>query len=285
MDPLQARVRISLWNIIYGVLNDWTSGMPLIITSAVLLTLFPIFSRYKQNALLLLIIFAAPIGTLYLVCRSLNINHFITSRYFINFLPLFFVSIYLSLYEIEVRFEGLRKFFRLRLFFVIFFIGSNIIMLPLYYKSEKQDFKGLVSYLSEHLKRGDKIFVAEMGYMPGILHYFGVRPDGRHYTISFRKIEGGKTEYRKSFIFRNWTFAICHSKKCCGQYITDGGRLWIIAGKGTAKRIQEKSPCVLKGYFDGSFLNFDRFPTDASMYLFLWDPNSPAEKGIDMPIE
>jgi hypothetical protein len=52
-----------------------------------------------------------------------------------------------------------------------------------------------------------------------------------------------------------------------------------------AKEIKDKSPCVLKGYFDGSFLNFNRFPTDASMYLFLWDPKFPGEKGIEMPIE
>jgi hypothetical protein len=37
--------------------------------------------------------------------------------------------------------------------------------------------------------------------------------------------------------------------------------------------------------FDGSFLNFNRFPTDASMYLFLWDPSTPKEKGINLPFE
>jgi hypothetical protein len=47
----------------------------------------------------------------------------------------------------------------------------------------------------------------------------------------------------------------------------------------------EKTPCVLKGYFDGSFLNFRRFPTDASIYLLLWDPRSTNEKGIDIPLE
>jgi hypothetical protein len=58
-----------------------------------------------------------------------------------------------------------------------------------------------------------------------------------------------------------------------------------VVSKWGAKKIKEGSPCVFKGYFDGSFLNFNRFPDEASMYLFLWDPNSPAEKGIDMPIE
>ena len=44
-------------------------------------------------------------------------------------------------------------------------------------------------------------------------------------------------------------------------------------------------PCVLKGYFDGSFAMFRRFPSDASMYLFLWDPQSSGEKGIDIPMK
>jgi hypothetical protein len=45
------------------------------------------------------------------------------------------------------------------------------------------------------------------------------------------------------------------------------------------------SPAVLKGFFDGSFVNFDRFPRDASIYLFLWDPKDPDERGIDIPIK
>jgi hypothetical protein len=56
-------------------------------------------------------------------------------------------------------------------------------------------------------------------------------------------------------------------------------------GKRRAKEINKDSPAVLKGYFDGSFLNMARFPTDAPIYLFLWDPRSPHEKGIDAPIE
>ena len=54
---------------------------------------------------------------------------------------------------------------------------------------------------------------------------------------------------------------------------------------GWPNRLENDSPCILKGYFDGSFLNFSSFPVDASMYLFLWDPKSPNEKGIDIPIE
>jgi hypothetical protein len=55
--------------------------------------------------------------------------------------------------------------------------------------------------------------------------------------------------------------------------------LWIVVGKGPSAEEVKKSPgCVLKGYFDGSFAMFRRFPSDASMYLFLWDPRSPEEK-------
>jgi hypothetical protein len=78
---------------------------------------------------------------------------------------------------------------------------------------------------------------------------------------------------------------IIYSKNCCTEYVADGSRLWIVVGKWTARQLRETSPCVLRGYFDGSFLNFNRFPTDASMYLFLWDPSSPGEKGIDIPID
>jgi len=58
-----------------------------------------------------------------------------------------------------------------------------------------------------------------------------------------------------------------------------------VVGKYKAKELNMGSPAVFKGYFDGSFLNFSRFPTDASIYLFLWDPSSPNEKGIDLPME
>jgi hypothetical protein len=61
--------------------------------------------------------------------------------------------------------------------------------------------------------------------------------------------------------------------------------LWIVAGRGFFKEISRNPVFVLKGYFDGSFLNLTRFPQDESMYLLLWDPKSPGEKGIDMPIE
>ena len=174
---------------------------------------------------------------------------------------------------------------RLKLLFVILFLASNLVILPFYYRSEKQDFKGLVNYLKLNLQEGDKIFSESVGYMPGILHYFGAYPQKRHYFISFLKVPGREMEYTHSFMYRNEIFTIYHSKICCDQYIADGSRLWIIVRKHDAKRLKESSPFVLKGYFDGSFLNYIKFPSDVSMYLFLLDPKSSDLKGIDIPIE
>jgi len=86
-------------------------------------------------------------------------------------------------------------------------------------------------------------------------------------------------------LYKNIRFTIIYSKSHWFRYLTDGSRLWIAADKKNAKIIMQNFRCSLKGYFDGSFLNFNRFPADASIYLFLWDPKSPDEKGIDMPIE
>jgi 4-amino-4-deoxy-L-arabinose transferase-like glycosyltransferase len=285
MDPFHTEDPGPFWEIMYGIFHDWMPHLPLIATSIVLLILLPFFSKKRRNALILLGVFTLPIGGLYLFCKLLNITHFITSRYFISFLPLFFITIYLSLNTLEFRFDRIRKLVHLKLLFLILFIASNLIILPLYYRSEKQDFRGLVTFLKSQLKEGDKIFVETAGYMPGVLHYFGVHPEGRHYNVKIRKESDKVVDVRKSFKYQNKTFTLYYSKGCCSEYVADGSRLWIIVGKWAAKNIQKTSPSVLKGYFDGSFLNFSRFPTDASLCLFLWDPQSPYEKGIDMPIE
>jgi len=285
MNPFHTESPGSFWSILYGVLHDWVPHAPLMVASVVLLVLFPIFSKFRRNAFVLLAVFIIPLGGLYLFCKLLNITHFVTSRYFVNFLPLFLISIYLSLNAIEVKFERLKRFMRLRLLLVIVFIASNLVILPLYYHSEKQDFKGLVTYLKGQLREGDKIFIGNVGYIPGILHYFEAFPEERHRIGFFWKDSVKEIELRTSFIYQNKIFTIYQSKSCCSQYIADGSRLWIIVGRWSAKKIKEESPCVLKGYFDGSFLNLKKFPEDASMYLFLWDPSSPNEKGIDMPIE
>jgi hypothetical protein len=174
---------------------------------------------------------------------------------------------------------------RFRLLFVILLIASNLVILPLYYRSEKQDLRGLVGYLKNQFQEGDKIFVETPGYIPGILHYLGIHPEGRHHRAPTWKEDEKVIRVQKSFTFQNKIFTIYHSKTCCTQYVADGNRLWIIVSKWGARAIKKESPCVLKGYFDGSFLNFSRFPDDASMYLFLWDPSSPNEEGIDIPIE
>jgi hypothetical protein len=285
MDPLHTESPGSFGYILYGILNDWVPHAPLMIVSVLLLIFLPIFSKFRKNSLILLLVFVLPIGGLYLFCKLLHITHFVTSRYFISFLPLFFITLFLSLEAMEMRFERLRRFLRLRLLFVILFIASNLIILPLYYRSEKENLRGLVAFLKGQLREGDKIFVGAPGYMPGILHYFGYHPERRHHIMMITMDSEKIIDIQKSFIYQDRAFTIYYSKTCCTQYVADGGRVWIVVDKWTAKKIQESSPCVLKGYFDGSFLNFNKFPTDASMYLFLWDPSSPGEKGIDMPIE
>jgi len=285
MDPFHTENPGPLWEIMHGIFHDWLPHVPLMVISMILLILFPFFSKNKRNALVLLAVFVFPVAGLYLFCKLLNVTHFITSRYFITFLPLFLITVYLSLNTIEVRFKRIRKFVRPELLFLILFIASNLVILPLYYRSEKQDLRGLVTFLKNHLKEGDKIFVETAGYIPGILHYFGVHPGGRHHTANIWKESEKKLDVIKSFTYQNRKFTLYYSKQCCTQYVADGSRLWIVVGKWTAKKIRQTSPSVLKGYFDGSFLNFNKFPDDAPMYLFLWDPQSPNEKGIEMPIE
>jgi hypothetical protein len=285
MDPFHVESAGSFGYILYGVLHDWVPHAPLMIVSVILLILSPIFSKFRKNALILLAVFIFPIGGLYLFCKSINVTHFVTSRYFINFLPLFFITLYLSLEAIELNFEGLKRFLRLRFLFVILFIASNLIILPLYYRSEKQDFNGLVTYLKGHVREGDKIFVGATGYMPPILHHFGSYPEHRHHIMRLWKDSEKIIRVEKSFFYKNKALMMIYSKTCCSEYVLDGSRLWIVVDRWTAKKIKESSPSVLKGYFDGSFLNFTRFPDDASIYLFLWDPRSPDEKGIDMPTD
>src|SRR4030042_4181297 len=150
MDPLTIQEIGSFPNIMYGILNDWVPHMPLMAVSLILLILFPLFSKNKGNSFIFLALFVLPIGGLYLYCQLLNVTQFVTSRYFINFLPLFLITLYLSLEAIEFKFERLKGFVRPRLFFLILFIASNLIILPLYYRAEKQDFRGLVNYLNNH---------------------------------------------------------------------------------------------------------------------------------------
>jgi len=279
LDPL------SFWSILYGVFQDWVPYAPLIVTSMVVFIFFPFFSKNRRNALVLLSAFILPVVGLYSYCRVLDITHFVSSRYFIGFLPLFFITIFLSLDAIEARFEILKKYLRLKILFLILTVVSNLVILPPYYRSEKQDYRGLVSYLKGHLQEGDKIIVGNALYISVMLHYFGVYPEGRHSIIPTWKVSEKEFEHRVTLIYRDIKFTILYSRSLWFRYLADGSRLWIVADKTNAKTILEKIPCPLKGYFDGSFLNMTRFPTDASVYLSLWDPKSPNEKGIDVPID
>jgi hypothetical protein len=191
-----------------------------------------------------------------------------------------------SLESIKEKFEQFKKLLRLDLLFVILFIASNLVILPLYYRSEKQDFRGLVNYLNSQLRDGDKIFAKTFTYIPGMLHYFGIYPRNRHYAVPIVwKTPGKEFELKVSLLSQGRVFTVYHSNISYAQYVADGNRLWILTGKETAKQIKKNFPCVLKGCFDGRFANFRRFPSDASMYLFLWDPQSPGEKGIDFPAD
>jgi uncharacterized membrane protein len=268
-----------------AVLNDWASSSILAIVSVALFILFPFLANNKRNSFILLALFIVPIGGVYAYCRLFHVTQLITSRYFINFLPLFFIALFMSVDALETIWKPSKRILNPRLLFLLLFIGSNLAILPLYYQSEKQDFRRLDSYLYSQLQDGDRVFVRSNTYIPGILHYFGIYPKGRHYQNSFYWINEKIYEISVPLSFQDRRFTIYHSNHCCDQYVADGKRLWILVGKEAAKEIQKNSPAVLKGYFDGSFSHFRRFPSDASMYLFLIDPKSPGEKGIDMTIE
>jgi len=289
MDLLTIQEIGSLFTIVAGIFNDWAPLPPLSIASLILLILFPFFSKNKENSIILLALLAFTVGGLYFYCKLLNVNQFITSRYFITFFPLFLITLYLSLDAIEAKFKKFRGLFWIgpKLFFLILFILSNLIILFPYYKSEKQNFRGLVNYLNTHLGDGDKIVVGTFTYIPGILHYFKVEPKNRHYSIPYSWITPGKEfEFKATLTSQDRNFNIYHSNIPYSRYIENGNRLWILVGKGHAAEEVKKIPsCVLKGYFDGSFAMFRKFPSDASMYLFLWDSSSRDEKGINRQIE
>lgn len=288
MDQFQEKLTHPYWKVIYWMLHDWTVLLPLTIVSSILLILLPICAKYKRNAIALLVVIFLPVTGIYLSCKLLKITHFISSRYFINVLPIFIISLYLSLNRVEIKFERLKRYFRPSLFFLIFFVASNLAILPFYYQSEKQNLRGLVNYLRGELKAGDKIFdsTTAMGLMPGILHYLGTYPNGRQYLYIVTILSDNETILTKSFTYQEKQFTIYHSRICCNQYIKDGSRLWFMTDKTTAVKLLKDFPIFIpKGVFDGSFLNYYKFPFDASIYLFLLDPKSPNEKGIEIPIE
>ncbi len=286
MDPYQEELIHSFSEVLYWMLHDWTIHLPLMILSALFLALLPKWSKYKRNGLIFLGMIFLPLTTIYWVCYLLKINHFFSSRYFINFLPIFLISIYLSILSLESRVERLKRFVRPNLFFLVFFIMSNLAILPFYYQSEKMNLRGLANYLKGELKEGDVLFdsVKSMGLMPGILHYFGTYPDGRQYVYMISTFANNELEFSKSFTYQNKEFSIYHSSSCCNRYIQHQNRVWLLTDKPNALKLKDIPGLVPKGFFDGSYMNDYRFPFDASIYLFLLDPKSPNQKGIDLPV-
>jgi hypothetical protein len=283
MNPLDKEGTGSFASLIYWMLRDWSSHTSLVIASIILFALLPFFSKSKKNAILLLATIFLPVSGLYLFCKAFQMTHFISSRYFINFLPLFFITIYLSLGVIETKYEPPKKIPSLTMLFMILFIASNLILLPLYYRAEKQNFRGLVAYLKDQIRDGDKIIVANGSDILGLLHYFKVYPTNRHYSIPFRRVSEKEIEHLTTLIGNDKKFMISNSKTYWNQYVQEGTRLWFVVGEIDKQKFEKYTPFVLKGYFDGSFLNGTKFPDDVSMFLFLWDPKSPRQKGIDIP--
>ena len=275
----------TFWTILYGILHDWAPFVPLQVASLCALVLFPFFAKPRKNGFLLLALSFLPAVTLYLYCQLFKITHFLTSRYFINFLPLFFITLYSSLNAFEDKWVRLRRLVHLKVLFLVLFITSNLVILPLYYRSEKEDFRSLANYLRSCIRDGDKILVGTELYIPGILHYLGISPEGRLYLIPARRTSRNESEYIVPLVIQNKKITIIYSPESWNKYMGQKERIWIVVNRTSANEIKNASFFTLKGYFDGSFLNFIRFPMDASMYLFLRDPSSPKEKGIDMPIE
>lgn len=272
----------SIWTIGYGIVYDWASYAPLMTLSAILLVLFPIFSQHRKNASILLTVLCFPVVGFYLFYRLFHMPHFVTSLYFINFLPLFFISVLLSLQDIEDRFKGMLKSVRLKFLFVTLFAASNLLMLPFYYRAEKQDFRGLANYLKWQIQEGDEIQISTRGHFPGILYYFGVYPIGRQYIIPHSKMSENIYKSKFPLMIEDKSFVVSYSSDSSLRFDLleknpNHGRLWLVVNKITAEKLRG-TPCIFTGFFDGSFLNYDKFPTDDSMYLYLWAPKSKNKK-------
>jgi hypothetical protein len=158
-------------------------------------------------------------------------------------------------------------------------------MLPFYYRSAKQDYRGLTAYLTAQIREGDRVVMGNPIYIHVVLHHLGIYPDGRHYVIPARKVGPDELEYAVEVRHKGVSFTVLYSRAHWFKYFQDAGRLWIVSDKRNAKMLRDEFSCVFKGYFDGSFVNLERFPIDASLYLFLWDPKGTREKGLDLPLD
>ncbi len=116
----------------------------------------------------------------------------------------------------------------------------------------------------------------------GILFYFGITPVSRHYTARIVKQGDKLVGLKRSFYYNRNEYIIYYSNTCCEQYIADGSRLWIVVGKSGRVEVEKNLSCKRMGYFDGSFLNYNKFPANASMYLFLCDPSPSNQNRKDI---
>ena len=119
MDPLTVQEIGPFSSLFSAVLNDWASSSVLAIVSAALLILFPFVANKKRNSFILLALFIVPIGGVYAYCRLFHVTQFITSRYFINFLPLFFITLFMSVDALEARWKPSRRILNPRLLFLL----------------------------------------------------------------------------------------------------------------------------------------------------------------------
>lgn len=110
MIPHQSKEVIFFWNMLYGIFHDWTPYLPLTTTTILLFLFFPLFHSNKRNAFILIAAFLFPIIGLYFYCKAFNITHFISSRYFIAFLPFLLIALYLSIQSFEVAIPPLSDF-------------------------------------------------------------------------------------------------------------------------------------------------------------------------------
>lgn len=88
---------LSFWNIFYGVFHDWVPYLPLMVSSAVILILFPFFSKNKRNAFGLLSMFVFSYGR---TLSVLQVTQYYTFCYLEIFylLPSFFLNFPLSIF-------------------------------------------------------------------------------------------------------------------------------------------------------------------------------------------
>ena len=191
MDPFHTESIGSFWTISHQVFSDLLPHSPLMIVAVMLTILSLALSKSRKNELLLLAIIIFPIGSLFVFCKLFKVSHFITSRDFISFLPFFLILLFLIAHALGGKLSKVTSFFRFEMLFVVLFIASNLSILPLYYRSEKQNFRDLVAFLKTQLQQGDKIIDLERMSTLGILHYFGANPEGRHFLLDLKKHHAG----------------------------------------------------------------------------------------------